>query len=186
MKTLRFTVSGLPRPAPRPRAYGQKVVPDHRADEWMVAVRLAAIEALGVKGTPTPGELASIWVTPQTRAEADLPVFGRGEPVSIGLEFFMPRKGVGTGSLHTNVPDLDNLVKAVKDALSNWRGLGAIAWTDDRQVARYHRCEKVWVPTGLEGVRVEIKEAKQRKVKLVEPTKSQQTGFGGRRLPPGR
>jgi len=40
---------------------------------------------------------------------------------------------------HTQRPDLDNIVKAIKD------GLNRIAWADDAQVAELE-CRKVWMP----------------------------------------
>lgn len=64
-------------------------------------------------------------------------------PVSIHLTFIMPRlkSHYGTGknattlkesapAYHTTKPDLDKLIRCVKDALTN------IAWGDDSQVAR--------------------------------------------------
>ena len=38
---------------------------------------------------------------------------------------------------HTSKPDLDNLVKAVKDAIGNWGKCVPLVWCDDAQVNRY-------------------------------------------------
>lgn len=78
------------------------------------------------------------------------------EPIRLGGLFIMPRpkgkcwKTKATPRYpHTGRPDLDNLVKAVKDALSG------LAWRDDSQVWRYGDVSKV-VASGSEGPRVEV------------------------------
>ena len=64
------------------------------------------------------------------RQHHDKPVSG---PVRLMMTFYFPRpkrlQGAPEGTIpHTGVPDVDNLCKAVMDALKN------VAWDDDRQV----------------------------------------------------
>lgn len=69
--------------------------------------------------------------------------------VGIQVRFFMPRpKGRKVGLYHTGKPDSDNLVKAVKDALTG------IAWADDSQVA-HDDIYKIYAEPGTEA-RTEI------------------------------
>ena len=50
---------------------------------------------------------------------------------------------------HTRKPDLDNLLKSVKDALKN------VCWKDDSQVVEIY-CMKQYAFTGEEGVTIKI------------------------------
>jgi len=72
-------------------------------------------------------------------------------PVSIGVTFYMPRlkSHFGTGknservkdsapTYHISKPDLDKLIRCVKDALTG------IAWKDDSQVCVCTRLEKIY------------------------------------------
>lgn len=72
-------------------------------------------------------------------------------PVAISVTFYLPRlkghygtgKNAGTVKLsaptyHTSKPDLDKLLRCVKDALTG------IAWKDDAQVAVVNELEKVY------------------------------------------
>ena len=181
MSILRFAVSGIPRPAPRPRADGKGVHKSPDADEWMALVRLAALAELGLQGDVGPAGGSPIFLSTKLRRE--LPLFLG--PVSLGLEFCLPKKGVMHGAAypHEQVPDLDNLVKAVKDALGNWGHRGAIVWHDDGQVARYHRCGKSWVHPDNAGVWIEVRPARRRSVPVIPPAAPGATGFAGRRLP---
>ena len=85
-------------------------------------------------------------------------------PVSLTLKFYMPRpkNHYGTGrnartlklsapKYHTSTPDLDKLIRCVKDALTG------VAWKDDKQVCVMPRTEKIYGDTP--GVYIEIKEA---------------------------
>ena len=66
-----------------------------------------------------------------------------GVPVVLDVRFWFPvpksymrkRRPVPEAP-HTSKPDLDNLLKLVKDALNG------VAWSDDAQVVRYRRAEK--------------------------------------------
>lgn len=99
-------VFGNPVAQPRPRATARggfaRVYNPSTADEWKDAIRLAAIE----HGETFDG------------------------PVSLAITFYMPKpKRHKAGSQHMTKPDLDNLVKAVMDALTK-----AGWWKDDCQV----------------------------------------------------
>jgi Holliday junction resolvase RusA-like endonuclease len=61
-------------------------------------------------------------------------------PVMLHVRAVFPRKAAtpDTEIWHTDTPDLDNIIKLVKDALKG------IAWRDDRQVCRYRDPEKVY------------------------------------------
>ena len=109
-----FFVPGTPAAQPRVRMVRSNghVYTPRSADAWKAAVRVA-------------------W-----RAEPRQPLEG---PVRLSLNFFMPRpqyhftsKGALTAGApvrHTVRPDIDNLVKAVMDALTD-----AGAWHDDCQI----------------------------------------------------
>lgn len=83
-------------------------------------------------------------------------------PVSLRLLFVMPRPkshyrtGMNAHLLkpnapgwHTSTPDLDKLIRCVKDALTN------IAWKDDRQVCEMHDLAKIY--GDRPGVQITIK-----------------------------
>ena len=123
MNTLSFTVLGTPKAQPRPRfsRNGHAYDPGS-ADEWKDAVANAATRAL-------------ILAQPQIKEAIQT-------PVALRLEFYMPRpkshfrKGeirviyqTEKGFSHVIKPDLDNLEKAVMDALTT-----AGIWKDDSQV----------------------------------------------------
>lgn len=63
------------------------------------------------------------------------------------------RRAEALGQYHTQKPDADNILKAVKDALNR------IAWADDSQVAETI-CRKLW--GDLEGTAVRIVPAKDK------------------------
>lgn len=88
------------------------------------------------------------------------------DPLRVDLAFFFPRpKGhFGTGknaarlkpsapTWHTKKPDLDNLEKAVFDALSEKSGIGL--WKDDTQVVRA-RPEKHYADNSPPGMQIDI------------------------------
>lgn len=68
-------------------------------------------------------------------------------PLSFGFEalFPHPKKRKPQRYFKDSKPDLDNLIKNVKDALKG------IAWTDDQQVAYYGRCAKWFMPPDMPG-----------------------------------
>lgn len=69
-----------------------------------------------------------------------------GRPVVIGVDFHMPmpkswtRKHQATmfGQVHTNKPDIKNLIAGVEDALNK------IAWRDDSLIVGYEQSRKFW------------------------------------------
>jgi Holliday junction resolvase RusA-like endonuclease len=120
MKQIEFTVQGTPKGQPRVRACirGKHagVYDPGTADEWKRAVRDAAKSAM-----------ASQVVTPFDQAVKLVVHFAMQRPKS-----HLDSKGnvkSSAGTFHTSKPDLDNLVKATKDALTN-----AGVWTDDSLV----------------------------------------------------
>lgn len=87
-------------------------------------------------------------------------------PVRLELMFYMPRPkshfGEGRNATrikdsspvyHTQTPDLDNLAKAVMDALTTAR-----VWIDDSQVMILN-CSKYWAIHTEPGVKISISEA---------------------------
>lgn len=98
-------VEGQPRPQPRPRmARSGRVYNPTTADEWKRAVAKACREA-GAK-------------------------FPKGAAVAMDVEFYLPMRGAReVGAPHLATPDLDNLLKAVMDAMTR-----AGVWADDSQV----------------------------------------------------
>lgn len=132
MTIIHFAVVGEPKAQPRPRAFarafnvGGKTVTRARvydagtAEAWKSEIALAARQHI-------PSE----------------PLTG---PLSLRVDFILPRckghyrtgKNIGqlresAPSYHTGKPDLDNLIKAVKDCLTQLR-----IWHDDAQVCNEH------------------------------------------------
>jgi len=79
------------------------------------------------------------------------------KPVEMSFYFYMPipkswsrkKKALMRGQFHTQKPDLDNLIKAMKDTLTGH------AFTDDCYVASYRRARKEWADKGLIVVELE-------------------------------
>lgn len=130
-------VSGEPIAQPRPRAFvgtnGKAAVYDKgKASPWRDRVHVAA----------------SIGEVPK----------GLTGPIRLGLLFELPRpkrlrKGTSPCGLvpHTNVPDIDNLAKAVMDALSVYG-----VWKDDRQVHALFASKWYVGMSTTEGVTIKI------------------------------
>jgi len=143
MKQIEFTVQGTPKGQPRVRACirGKHagVYDPGTADEWKRAVRDAAVNAM---------EIAAI--EPFDRS------------VRLTVSFLMPRpkshlrsNGEEKDSApqhHTFKPDLDNLVKATKDALTT-----AQVWTDDSLVIICHSSKGYCLPL-MAGATIRIAE----------------------------
>lgn len=130
MRELRITVEGIPKGQPRARACirGRHagVYDPGTADDWKACVRGAAREAMG--------------------SRADIL-----DAVSMHVVFRMPRPKAHLDKAgdvkekfrlapHVQKPDLDNLVKAVQDALTDV-GL----WRDDAQITAL-TASRVWCP----------------------------------------
>lgn len=114
-----FAVVGVPKAQPRPRVRGRGrgVYDPGTANEWKKLVRLAGRSC-----------------RPKVALEG---------PVAVAIKFLLPRpkrlyrKADSHGELPCNVkPDIDNLAKAVLDALTDdgW-------WWDDAQIDELH-CQK--------------------------------------------
>ena len=120
MTSIHFSVDGIPKGQPRPRAWARKL-PNGKA-----------IARMYDAGT------AEAWKSDVVRA-ADVvkPAAPLTGPLRVVLDFYLPRpkrlmakRFPDRPILHTGKPDADNLAKAVLDALttSGW-------WEDDAQVA---------------------------------------------------
>jgi len=105
---------GTPVPEPRARAWRGRIVADRKADPWKRIVRQAAQEAAQGVWFPAP------------------------MPVVVELRFWLRRpKSHAPGPplpIAASRNDVDNLAKAVLDALGPWRKAPPIAWDDDAQV----------------------------------------------------
>lgn len=127
-----FNVRGVPKPQPRPRAFARKMG-DGRAVARVFDAGTAEGWKSAVVAAGAPHRPAS-------------PIEG---PIDLRIHFVMPRpkrlmrKKDPDGPLPCPTkPDLDNLVKAVKDAMTvdGW-------WRDDAQVVS-HRCAKSYAEKG--------------------------------------
>ena len=121
MPTLSFTVYGVPIPkgstkAFLPKGWTRPIVTNDNAKTkpWQESVVSAAIDAIG--SLPL-GESATV----------------DGEPVVLELAFFLPRPASAPKRVTRQVkkPDLDKLVRCVKDGLTR-----AGVYRDDSQVVR--------------------------------------------------
>ena len=141
---IQFRVYGVPKAQPRGRAYVNKATgragvydPD-TATGWRVAVAVEAVKACSADAITTGVELR--------------------------LTFWMPRPqhhyrtGKRAGELkanaptaHTGRPDLDNLEKAVMDAITN-----ADLWRDDSLVYQKHSTKRYGERPGVEITITEI------------------------------
>jgi len=146
MTTIRFFVSGEPKPQPRPRAWARK---------FGAAVRAGVYDNGGADGW----KAAIIAQANEHRPAA--PLTG---PLEIAVSFYMPRpkghygSGRNAGKLrasaplaHTQKPDCDNLIKAVLDAMTvgGW-------WGDDAQIISM-RTDKQWAQDGRPGCLILIR-----------------------------
>ena len=135
-----FFVQGLPKPQPRPRAFSRggvaRVYDPHTAEGWKSEISLAAKP-----------------YRPET------PITG---PIRLRLDFAMPRPKAHYGKkglkpqceapYHIIKPDLDNLVKAVMDALSQLQ-----FWLDDCQVCSLTTSKQYVDREHQTGVSVDIR-----------------------------
>ena len=71
--------------------------------------------------------------------QSQRPRFIADGPIALYMVFHMPRPKKGKEGIHYHVikPDLDNLTKSIKDAMSN------LVWKDDSQVSMLH-AEKIY------------------------------------------
>jgi crossover junction endodeoxyribonuclease RusA len=118
MMNLDFHVSGIPKAQPRVKAFVRSghagVYTPDSAEEWKQAVRQQAI--------------------------ANAPESVIAGPIRLELDFFLPRPkahldkhGIPKSKSpvwHCKKPDLDNLIKAVTDAITDTQRI----WLDDSQI----------------------------------------------------
>ena len=135
-------------------------VPKGSAKAFVVKGRAIVTQDNGAKQKPWA---SSISYTAMQAMRFEKPVSG---PVSISLTFYMPRPkghyGSGKNSAlvkdsapqnHVSKPDLDKLIRCVKDALTG------VVWNDDSQVCRITETEKLY-ETVSRGVGVKIRVTK--------------------------
>ena len=117
---LDFFVAGIPKAQPRVKAFVRGghagVYTPESAESWKQAVRLQAV--------------------------ANAPESAVAHPVRVELDFFLPRPKAHhkrDGSVkanspvwHCKKPDLDNLIKAVVDAITDTQRV----WLDDSQICQ--------------------------------------------------
>lgn len=132
MTHLSLWIAGTPKAQPRVRAFRRgrhaSVYTPDSADAWKAAVRAAVLE----------------------RTSNSTPFLG---PVSLRLEFVLPRPKRLKGTLvpHASKPDIDNLVKAVMDAMGDCG-----VWADDAQVAELHASKQYAEEGGDTGCDVTV------------------------------
>lgn len=116
MSAISFTAYGTPAPKgsmkavmPKGARFPVLTEDNEHTRPWAVIVKAAAIEAIGA-GKPIP--------------------FPKGTPVTLDILFRMKRPVSLPKKVehHTKKPDLDKLVRCVKDSLTG------IVWDDDSQV----------------------------------------------------
>jgi len=129
-----FFAEGTPKGQPRPRAFARngkaRVFDPGTAEGWKAQVALAARAA---------GAAQLLLET----------------PVYLAVRFVMPRPKrlakAGAAGTHTSKPDLDNLAKAVMDALTT---IGV--WRDDAQVAGLTLSKAYAAPGCAAGAMIEV------------------------------
>jgi Holliday junction resolvase RusA-like endonuclease len=124
--TFQVTVPGIPKAQGRPRAFrlgdGIRMYDPETSRDWKRTVLDRVATAWGDRGAPIEG------------------------PVLIELHFDLPRpKSLPKRVLHhTKKPDVDNLAKAVKDAIKG------IVYRDDSQVVSLRVAKSYSVVTGVQ------------------------------------
>jgi Holliday junction resolvase RusA-like endonuclease len=136
---IREFVHGIPKPQPRPRAYSRGgkagVYNPGTADDWKKAIKLMMKQHKGTFGD-NPIMLSMTFHLPRPKSH-----YGTGK----NMNKLKPSAPLN----HTQKPDVDNMVKAVMDAITD---VGV--WKDDSQVVSLS-ADKYWAV--LEpGVFIEI------------------------------
>jgi Holliday junction resolvase RusA-like endonuclease len=118
---IKAWINGTPKGQPRPRAFARngraRMYDPGTAEAWKSSIAAALEGKIPAKPMTGPVIMTAAFYMPRPRAH-----YGTGKRAE-ELRADAPR-------LHTSKPDIDNLVKAVMDALST---LGV--WRDDAQVA---------------------------------------------------
>lgn len=116
---VQFTVPGMPRGKGRPRFAGHAYT-DSRTREYEALVQACYRREAGAYDFPGPVEVSIAAVIPiakgDSRRTRNDKLTGRMQP--------------------TRKPDVDNIAKAVMDALNG------LAWQDDKQVVRLSVCKR--------------------------------------------
>lgn len=131
MNKIELYANGIPKAQPRPKAFRTgkfvKMMTPNTADDWKQSVK----DAWGELGIPTlpkdPIKVTMIFIMPRPRAH--FRTNGEVKPTA--------------PDWHTVKPDIDNLVKAVFDALSDTG-----AWPDDTIVAKTDAEKQYGEPPG--------------------------------------
>ncbi len=116
-------VHGTPKPQPRPRAFvrpnGRAGVYDAGTAEGWKSQIAKELESCAGLGLTSAVDLRVAFYFPRPKSH-----YGTGKNAGV-LKKSAPEQ-------HTTKPDVDNLVKAVKDTLGEKSGIGL--WKDDKQV----------------------------------------------------
>ena len=144
--TLAFFVDGEPKGQPRPKAFARRF-----GDKWQARVY-------------DPGTAEGWKSQIAIAAKSHIPAKPMEGPIRLDLEFFFarPKSHYRTGKLsgilrpdppiwHEVKPDLDNLTKAVKDALTQLR-----FWRDDSQVCSGHWAKFYVIAGGIPGCLIRV------------------------------
>jgi len=150
-RILVFDVEGDPRPEPRPRfSYKTRhVYVPSSAHEWKRAIRAGAAAAIERDGfnsdNLTRSALGVVVLFRLARPKSHLRT-GRyaGKIKANALEH------------HPTKPDIDNLLKAVMDALGVFDGCPALVWRDDAQVALAHARKRYVAEGEVPGASVAV------------------------------
>ena len=130
MKTIRAFVRGNPIAQPRPRItargrHGVAYVPrGHAIHAWRAAIREEMERCV-------------------SQSEQEFPI--RGESLHVMMSFYLRKPKSNRKTLPISRPDLDNLAKAVLDAVNG------VIWGDDSQVTtvvmskRWHNNPGLWL-----------------------------------------
>ena len=147
-----FDVHGDPVASPRPRAVAMgegkraRVYVPSSADAWKHQVRTAAGAALAGWTLFPPGVAVEVHLAFRfARPRSHL----RGGKFSGMLKADAPRQ-------HTQVPDRDNIEKAVLDALGDFAGLPPLIWCNDCQIVAGRTTKRWALPGEPPGVAVAI------------------------------
>ena len=151
---LTFGVEGDPRAEPRVRltragtAYASPVA---QAWKWAVRAQCLAAQLRRAEEFFADAVPVAVWLRFRFRRPRS---HYRGRSAARGLVARAP-------AAHVQKPDIDNLAKAVLDAIGSWEGCPSLVWSDDRTVDEL-RCSKTWAEEGqTPGVSVTICTAKE-------------------------
>lgn len=129
--SLLFTIPGRAIPTARPRVSKRGgVIPNLVVEGWMTVVRAHAAQAADRSSKPWP----------------------TARPLRLAVRFFLAQPA-------TRRPDLDNLAKAILDALGGGKAAGRwapIVYLDDAQVVELSLRKEVAISSGHERVEVEV------------------------------